>query len=970
MRTLLLILLFSLISSISYSQKSTSINDIRNVYDEKGDYYFDKNEFKKAIVYYNMAYNKDANNYYSILRKAEAFTSLEMLDQAAECYRIIFEKDLFIPNEYRLKYANLLLKNKDIKGFENWMGKYNEIVINEIRGYVSSTEARAKMYKDSLVIIVENESALNTPESEICPVIYKDQVVFASSRRNLSGNSGNDYYNLFSAQYLADGQLGRLNKFNKSLNSKQNESSISFSESTNKMYFTRSASTKSNLKTYVTSIPRNVNENMEVNEFSLEGFSSIGHVSFNKNGTKLYFVSDAPGGSGGLDIYTSELVGGKWSKPQNMGTNINSSKDEMYPFVLNDSILYFSSAGYNGLGGLDLYSVKINKENSTPKNLGNKINSKYDDYGLCFSPEGLTGYFCSNRPGGLGKEDIYRLQLLELKVKYAAYKFKRKTLMEDNKINLYLSNGDEYNIASEDKTGFNFSFQPEEAYKMVIQHENVLASNILNNANLTADQRKKEFLNPSPIEKTEIKLQTGMKYQFTAGMKPLSNEYKNDLNEMAKEYQNSSSTIDLTALAKELFLRDGEIYTIRFVKDDSYNTGSKSNGASSLNINNEAISTLGSSFFIVLPLDIEVNFNIKTDIAYFKENYSPKKVGTVKVDAEPVYKEVPVKQSEGFPILVNTESFGDISARGKISATELTIVPGSMYILTLGKTGVSEGKGPEITVPLTKGVKYNLGTEGQSKAEYNKALAQMTAGQAGKNNTDEELIDISILSKELDVMSEDDIVFNLIPAAKIGSQTSQTSNVVTTLDVDGRKYYVTNMQKLQVNLKLDQNKKVNIQTDLAYVKENFESSTIAVKVDTTSFSANIKEWKKSIITDPVFDVIIVNFNLNEYSIRPDAKSILEDKVVQVLKGDSRLYVTIKGYTDALGDAAYNEKLSRNRAQTVKDFLASNGIGENRIRTFSFGESLALKDGVNWKDLSEEELQKHRKVEVVIYLPKK
>jgi len=88
-----------------------------------------------------------------------------------------------------------------------------------------------------------------------------------------------------------------------------------------------------------------------------------------------------------------------------------------------------------------------------------------------------------------------------------------------------------------------------------------------------------------------------------------------------------------------------------------------------------------------------------------------------------------------------------------------------------------------------------------------------------------------------------------------------------------------------------------------------------------------------------------------------------------LKGDSRLYVTIKGYTDPLGDADYNEKLSRNRALAVKDFLASNGIGENRIRTFSFGESLSLQEGKDWEDLSEAELQKHRKVEIVIYLPK-
>ncbi len=962
MRTLILFFLFGLFTNICYSQADASINDKRNIYDEKGDYYFGKKDFKKAIVYYNMAWKKDADNYYSVLRKAEAYTSLELYDQAAECYRIIFNTDLFISNEYRLKFANVLLKNKDIKGFEYWMGKYNEIVYDETKreNYISSEEVRVKMYRDSSVVIVENESILNTEESEISPFVYQDQLVFASTRKNLSGSKGSDDYDLFSVKYLKNGQLGRLNRFNRSLNSDRNESSVYISGSKNRLYFTRSTSTHSNLKTYVAGIPSGVFDMPDINELVIDGFNSIGQASLNRDGTKLFFVSDAPGGSGGLDIYFSDLVGGKWSKPKNMGVNINSGKDEMYPYVLNDTILYFTSAGHDGFGGLDLYSVHLNQENGSPKNLGSKVNSNFDDYSLSFSPGGYTGYFCSNRPGGFGKEDIYRLQLLDLKIKYAAYRPRLKTTMEEGKINLYLSDGNEYNIASEDHTGFNFSFQPEEHYKMVIQHENVLANNIINNDKLSADQRRKEFLNPKPIERTDIRLQPGIRYQFIAGMKPIGNDYKNDLNELSKVYQNpTSSTIDLTVLAKELLLTEGEIYTIRFVKDDIQ--GNKAKGESSLFINDKTIPVSGRSFFIVLPLDIQVNFNIKTDIAHFKENFSPKKVGTVKVDATPVYKkEESVTTSEGFPILVNTESFSDASK--KILAKELAIIPGTMYILSLAKTDPETGKDQEIVIPLTKGVKYNLGTEVQSKTEYNKVLAQMTAEQAGNENPNEELIDISVLSKELDIMSEEDIVFNLMPAMKIASQATGAKDVLTTLAVDGRKYFITSFQKLQVNLNLDQNKKVNIQTDLAYVKENFEPSTIAIKVDTTSFN-------KDIITDPVFDVIVVNFNLDEYSIRPDAKSILEDKVIEVLKGDSRLYVTIKGYTDPLGDEAYNEKLSRNRAQTVKDFLARNGIGENRIRTFSYGESLSLKDGVNWEDLSEAELQKHRKVEIVIYLPK-
>lgn len=967
MRALLAIFLFGIMSNLCYAQPKTSILDVRNVYDEKGDYYFDKSDYKKAIVYYNMAYKKDAANYYSVLRKAEAFSALELLDQAAECYRIVFETSLYIPNEYRLQFALLLLKNKDVSGFELWLGKYNEIVTSEIKGYVSSTDVRAKMYKDSSFVMVENESVLNTPESETAPGIFQNKITFSSTRKDLYGSSANDNYNLFSATFLKEGRLGRLNNLNTSLNTTQNELSVLISNKTNKLFLTRGTSNTSNLKTFVSDIPKDAATKLEFSELNIEGLTSIGYPALNSDGTKMYFVSDAPGGIGGLDIYTSEWLNGKWSAPKNLGSQVNSSKDELYPYVLNDTMLYFTSAGHNGLGGLDLFVVNLKQENSSPKNLGSKVNSAYNDYSLSFSPEGYTGYFCSNRPGGMGKEDIYRLHLLDLKVKHAAYKFKKKSTIEEGKINLYLSDGEEHNIASVAQSGFNFGFQPTEPYKIVIQHENALASNIIYNPLFSAEQKKKEILNPEPLDKTEIKLQPGMRYQFTAGMKPLSSEYKDALNDLAKEYQSSnSSVIDLTALAKELMMNVGEMYTIRFVKDED-NPAVAVKDPSLLFINENNIPVAGRSFFFVLPLDIEANFNIQTDIAYFKENFNPKKTGAVKVDAEPVFKEVPVKESQGFPILVNTESLTEVSAK-KIMATELTIIPGTMYILTLSKKDPTTGKDMEIVVPLTKGVKYNLGTETQSESEYNKTLSQMSA--APSNTADAELIDISILSKELNVSSDEDIVFSLMPAIKLASQAAESKNVLTTLNVDGRKFFVTSMQKLQVNLKLDQNKKVNIQTDLAYIKENFDASTIALKVDTSSFNTNLKKYDPTVITDPVFDVIVVNFDLNDFAIRPDAKVILENKVIQALRSDSRLYVTIKGYTDALGDAAYNEKLSKNRAEAVKDFLSKNGIGESRIRTFSYGASLALQEGVKWEDLSEAELQKHRKVEIIIYLPKK
>ncbi len=959
-KILTLFLYLSLLSSISYAQISYGS---KNVYVEKGDFYFDKNDYKKAIVYYNMAFAQD-KNYYSVLRKAEAFKALKLYDEAADCYQVVLDSDLKASRKIMLKYAMLLLKNGDIKGFEKWVQNYKREVHGEMYDYTQGEDVRVKMYKDTAIIIVENEIILNTAESEICPSVSKDRLFFASTRKNLTGTKGNNFYNIYAAVKLDNGKPGKLNVFNQSLNSKQSESTVAVSEQANMLYFTKSTSLHDDVKTYTANIPSGIDKKTESKAFTIQGTSNIGHVSFSSDEKTMFFVSKSLEGSGGMDIFSSELVDGNWSAPKNVGNHINTGKNEMYPCIVSDSILYFTSDGHNGLGGLDLYRVNLNDENATPENLGNKINSKHDDFCLSFNPEALTGYFCSNRPGGFGKEDIYRVHLLNLKIKRKAYQFKSTPSIEDNKINLYLSDGQDFNIASEDNSGFNFGFWPLEGYNMVIQHENPLARGVYNNESLSKEKRLKGLMNPKPKDRAVIKLDPGSRYQFTVGMKPISSTYKNSLNDLSSEYQNKKTDIDLTALAKELLLMEGEVYTVRFEKDNTRPADPKAKEVTSLAVNNNIVPVSGRSFFFVLPLDIEVSFNIQTDIEYFKEKYNPKKAG-VKLDTAKVSKQKP-SSNKGFPILVNTTVMEE--AKDKMFANDLTIIPGSFYTFTLTKFFEGTDQKLEIFVPLTKGVKYNLGKESRPEINFDTQLEDLMNIPLSKLSQEEELIDITVLSKDLDISPDDSIMFTLEPVKKFGEKASQP-DVPSLLTIDGQKYFLNRDEHLKVMLRLDENTKVNIQTDLDYVEENFDLSAILLKIDTVSYSTDVEQKSKNIITDPVFDVVVVNFDLNKFDVREDAKNILKEKVVNTLKEDDRLYVTIKGYTDPLGDAEYNKKLSGNRAQAVKDYLAAEGIGENRIRTFSFGETESLQKGLKWKELNENQLQEYRKVEIVIYLPK-
>jgi outer membrane protein OmpA-like peptidoglycan-associated protein/tetratricopeptide (TPR) repeat protein len=135
---------------------------------------------------------------------------------------------------------------------------------------------------------------------------------------------------------------------------------------------------------------------------------STGHPAFSTDGNTLWFVSDMPGGLGGTDLYRCRREGNGWSKPENLGANVNTPGNEMFPSVWNDTLLYFASDGWGGLGGLDILSSSlIPSKDSLPENLGSPINGPGDDFGLIMAANGRSGFFSSNG-GNSQSDDVYR----------------------------------------------------------------------------------------------------------------------------------------------------------------------------------------------------------------------------------------------------------------------------------------------------------------------------------------------------------------------------------------------------------------------------------------------------------------------------------------------------------------------------------------------------------------------------------
>jgi outer membrane protein OmpA-like peptidoglycan-associated protein/tetratricopeptide (TPR) repeat protein len=213
--------------------------------------------------------------------------------------------------------------------------------------------------------------------------------------------------------------LTESQRFSKTLNSKYHEGSAVFTTDGNRIIFTRNNYSKNQYRTSESGINKlklytaeqiNGNwTNLEELPFNSDEYST-GHPALNPDNTLLYFSSDRPGGEGGADIYVSRFENGNWTEPVNVGPEINTKGNEMFPFVDPMGNLYFSSDGHAGLGDLDIFYAPMESYAKAKKsiNVGAPINSSKDDFGLITDAERTTGYFSSNRKEGGKDDDIYR----------------------------------------------------------------------------------------------------------------------------------------------------------------------------------------------------------------------------------------------------------------------------------------------------------------------------------------------------------------------------------------------------------------------------------------------------------------------------------------------------------------------------------------------------------------------------------
>jgi len=431
-------------------------------------------ELEKANeMYKNFSYVDAIKIYERIAQKG--FVNQEMLEslgnsyyynaeykKALPWYEQLFEEGKYkVKPEYYYRYAQTLKSVGDYTQADKMMAKFVELT--------NANDTRAALFeenKDYQTVIKNNSgrfqlnnASINTENSEYGTALYRDKIVFAAAtnakkaKRGVSQWTGESFYDLYEAEHF-DQKLGNRKPFSSTINTQFNESTPVFTKDGNTVYFTRNNYVNRKLGTDVENTillkilraTKDKNGNwgniVEV-PFNSDQYN-VAHPALSPDEKYLYFASDMPGSFGNSDIFRVEILGdNQYGTPENLGNIINTAGRESFPYISKENVLYYSSDGIPGLGGLDIFAVKFNADGYTskPVNIGMPGNSADDDFCFVFNSDTKVGFLTSNRPGGKGKDDIYSfhedkplLFFCEKKIKGVVKDAKTKAIIANAKV--------------------------------------------------------------------------------------------------------------------------------------------------------------------------------------------------------------------------------------------------------------------------------------------------------------------------------------------------------------------------------------------------------------------------------------------------------------------------------------------------------------------------------------------------------
>jgi peptidoglycan-associated lipoprotein len=401
-----------------------------------GDQAFEQKSYAVAAGLYKSEYSVEQVPQFKAQKAFRIGESYRLINNTKDAEKWYFEATkLQYPDAMARYYlATMLMANEKYEAAINEFKTYgNEDPSNKMKAFemVRACENARRLMQQKTNVVIENLD-INTASNEYAPVFYlgKD-LVFSSDRGDALGSetygwTGEKYSDLFLSRREKDGSYKSISNFSDFINTGRNEGTPTFNKNYTEMYFTRcgvEGKSKSKKDDYcaILKSTRDADDNWSYPEI-VPFFSdsvNVGQPYLSPDGKYLLFVAtDAPSGYGGRDIYISYAEWGEWGEPQNLGSVINTSGNEMFPHVADDGTLYFASDGHAGMGGLDIFSAKKDgKIWKDPVNLLPPVNSGADDFGLIIEKSKpadsddfikRSGFFTSSRGSGKGGDDLYK----------------------------------------------------------------------------------------------------------------------------------------------------------------------------------------------------------------------------------------------------------------------------------------------------------------------------------------------------------------------------------------------------------------------------------------------------------------------------------------------------------------------------------------------------------------------------------
>lgn len=364
---------------------------------------------------------------------------------------------------------------KEYQTYLEWQPD-DKIARTGIRGCELAIAAKGN---DPSRYIVKQSKLFNSRRADFAPM-YGDKefntLYFTTTNEKATGENKSEITgmkkgDIWFSKKNEKGEWQRPEPVEGELNTDADEGIVSFSPDGQTMYLTvakRSETSSTSVEIYTSRRSEASWSAAQKFEILNDTVTAVGHPAVSPDGTYLYFTSDMPGGYGGLDIWRINLQE-RGGSLENLGPQINTTGNESFPYVRSDSLLYFSSDGHPGFGGLDIFKARLNSTGDrwSVDNLGMPINSMSDDFGITFGP-GESGFFSSNRNDGRGYDHIYSFILPDLKISIAGWVVDKDDEPVPNAIIRIVGNdGSNQKEVARDDGSFKFNLQRGVKYVML-----------------------------------------------------------------------------------------------------------------------------------------------------------------------------------------------------------------------------------------------------------------------------------------------------------------------------------------------------------------------------------------------------------------------------------------------------------------------------------------------------------------------